>query len=280
MTDIDFRAPALPYPPTEYNKSTFTQLNNVLRIYFNQLDDALRNIAVATPNDFYLEVAKGNIVGHSAVHKFGANFDVSTGTTPETIWSAGGLYPWSVFPIAQTLYILSTSASDTMGVVVEGLDENYQPQTETVTLTGTTAVTTTNTFVRVFRMATDVLNVGDITARVTSASGTVVAQIDTGYGQTLMAIYTVPAGQTAYMTALDTTVQKNKDAQIRLFQRPTNQDFRIAHMAETFESSYRYDFAPPLRFPEKTDLEIRASEADTNNTRVIANFDLVLAVNT
>ena len=280
MTDIDFRAPALPYPPTEYDKSTFTQLNNVLRIYFNQLDDALRNIAVATPNDFFLEVAKGNIVGHSAVHKFGANFDVGVTTDPETVWTTGGLYPWSAFPIAQTLYVLSTSASDTMGVVIEGLDENYQPQTETVTLTGTTAVTTDNTFVRVFRMATDALNVGDITARVTSASGTVVAQIDIDYGQSLMAIYTVPAGKTAYMTALDTTVQKNKDAQVRLFQRPTNQDFRIAHMAETFESSYRYDFAPQLRFPEKTDLEIRVSEVETNATRVTANFDLVLVDNT
>ena len=100
--------------------------------------------------------------------------------------------------------------SDTMGVVIEGLNENYQPQTETVTLTGTTAVTTDNTFVRVFRMATDALNVGDITARVTSASGTVVAQIDVGYGQTLMAVYTVPAGKTAYMTALDTTVEEQR----------------------------------------------------------------------
>ena len=41
-----------------------------------------------------------------------------------------------------------------MGVVIEGLDENYRPQTETVTH-GTTAVTTDNTFVRVFRMSTD-----------------------------------------------------------------------------------------------------------------------------
>ena len=123
------------------------------------------------------------------------------------------------------------------------------------------------------------LNVGDITARVTSASGTVVAQIDIDYGQSLMAIYTVPAGKTAYDRA-GYTVQKNKDAQVRLFQRPTNQDFRIAHMAETFESSYRYDFAPQLRFPEKTDLEIRVSEVETNATRVTANFDLVLVDNT
>lgn len=280
MTDIRFRAPALPLPPVEYNVGAFSQFNNVLRIYFNQLDEALRNLAVATPNDFYLEVAKGNVAGHSFIHKFGANFDIDTTTDPETIWSAGGLYPWSSLSSAQTLYVLSTDAGDTMDVEIQGLDSNYTLQTETVTLTGTTAVTTTNTFLRVFRMSADADNAGDITARITSASGTVVAQIDAGYAQTLMAVYTVPAGKTAYLTALDTTVQKNKDAQIRLFQRPTGEAFRIAHMAETFESSYRYDFTIPLKFPEKTDLEVRASEVETNGTRVTANFDLLLVDNT
>ena len=279
MTDIRFRAPVLPVHPIEYNSESFSQFNNILRIYFNQLDEALRNLAVATPNDFYLEVAKGNVTGHSFIHKFGANFDVDTGSDPETVWSAGGLYPWSSLSSAQTLYVLSTDSGDTMDVTIEGLDANYKVQTETVTLTGTTAVTTTNTFLRVFRMSADANNDGDITARVTSASGTIVAQIDTDYAQTLMAVYTVPAGKTAYVTTLDTSVQKNKDAQVRLFQRPTGEAFRIAHIAETYESSYRYDFMMPLKFPEKTDLEIRASEVEANNTRVTANFDLLLVDN-
>jgi len=280
MTDIKFRAPALPFPPIEYDSTSFIQFNNVLRIYFNQLDEALRNLAVATPNDFYLEVAKGNVANHSFIHKFGVNFDIDNSSEPETVWSAGGLYPWSSLSSAQTLYVLSTDAGDTMDVEIQGLDADYELQTETVTLTGTTAVTTTNTFLRVFRMSANANNDGDITARVTSASGTIVAQIDTDYAQTLMAVYTVPAGKTAYLTTLDTSVQKNKDAQIRLFQRPTGEAFRITHMAETFESSYRYDFTTPLKFPEKTDLEVRASEVESNNTRVTANFDLVLVDNT
>ena len=41
--DITFRAPVLPLPSTEYNKQDFDSLNNVLRIYFNQLDQALRS---------------------------------------------------------------------------------------------------------------------------------------------------------------------------------------------------------------------------------------------
>lgn len=37
-------APALPLPPREYNKSSFDQFNNVLRLYFRKLDDVLRSL--------------------------------------------------------------------------------------------------------------------------------------------------------------------------------------------------------------------------------------------
>ena len=41
--DIGFRAPALPFFPQEYDTQTMEQLTNVLRLYFSQLDNALRN---------------------------------------------------------------------------------------------------------------------------------------------------------------------------------------------------------------------------------------------
>jgi len=41
--NVPFRAPALPYPPQVYDQSSFEEFNKVLRIYFNQLDNALRN---------------------------------------------------------------------------------------------------------------------------------------------------------------------------------------------------------------------------------------------
>lgn len=40
---ITFRAPALPIPPVTYNQRHFDGVNNVFRIYFNQLDQALRS---------------------------------------------------------------------------------------------------------------------------------------------------------------------------------------------------------------------------------------------
>ncbi len=41
--NVPFHAPALPYPPEEYNAQEFEEFNKVLRIYFNQVDNALRN---------------------------------------------------------------------------------------------------------------------------------------------------------------------------------------------------------------------------------------------
>tara|TARA_R100001377_G_scaffold78391_1_gene56064 strand:+ start:1769 stop:1963 length:195 start_codon:yes stop_codon:yes gene_type:complete len=40
---VGFRAPALPYPSAEYDQKAAEQFNNVLRIYFNQLDTTMRN---------------------------------------------------------------------------------------------------------------------------------------------------------------------------------------------------------------------------------------------
>lgn len=225
-----------------------------------------------------MEVAKGNVPGHSSVHKFGFNPDIDNNSEPETVWSAGGLYPWDSFNTAQTLYVKSSDSNDTMAVTIEGLDSNYDLLSENVTLTGTTAVTTTNQFIRVFRMAYDGgdPNEGDITAHVGSSTGTVVAQIDEGLAQTLMALYTIPAGHTGYLLTLDISVQKNKDAQVKLFARQPNKTFRVQQVAEVHEASKTYPFPIPLRFPEKTDLEIQAHDVENNNTRVTSNFDLLL----
>lgn len=225
--------------------------------------------------EFLLDVSRGAIPNAFSVHKFGANFDIDQADDPESVWTGGGLYPWSSFSSAQTIYCLSTSASDTTTLTIEGLDADYNEQSETVTLTGTTAVTTANTYIRVFRMTYDAANVGDITARVTSATGTVVAQIDAGYAQTLMAVYTIPAGFTGYMVALDATIDGTKACQMLMYHRLTGKPFRIAHIAES-EGHYRYDFRTPLKLPEKTDVDIRVNEVSGNDARVTANFDIVL----
>ena len=275
--EIRFSAPVLPIPTREYDSLTAHQHNNMLRIYFNQIDQALRELAVAAPKDFYSEVSKGNIAGHTIVHKYATNFDIDTGSVPETVWSYGGLYPWSALSTAQTLYCLSTDASDTGDLTIQGLDENFAPLSETVTLTGLSAVTTTNTFSRVFRMSYSDTNVGEITVRTVSGTGTVVAEVPVSYAQTIMAVYTIPAAYTGYLLACDITVSSNRDAELAIYQRVGGTGpFRIVHIAEVYQNAYRYEFPIPLRFTEKTDIEFRILNVGTNDTRTSVNFDVML----
>jgi hypothetical protein len=229
-------------------------------------------------NTYLMDIANLKYPDNKLIHKFGANFDIDTDSTPETVWTGGGEYPWSEFDSAQTLYCKSSSASDTTTLHVIGLDANYDELTETVTLSGTNAVSTTSTFKRVFRMQYDAENVGDITAHTVSASGTVVAKIDIGYAQTLMAIYTIPAGFTGYIIAGDLTINAFRDVQVKFFVREDGKPFRIAHMAEV-RGEYRYDFTAPMRIEQKSDIDVRVDDVNLSNSRATSNFDIVLVKN-
>ncbi len=46
--DIGFRAPAIPTVPQVYSQGAFEHFNSILRIYFNQLDNAFRHVARVT----------------------------------------------------------------------------------------------------------------------------------------------------------------------------------------------------------------------------------------
>ena len=48
---VGFIAPALPYPPEEYSSFEFEQFNKVLRLYFTQLDNTLRDRSLANQSE-------------------------------------------------------------------------------------------------------------------------------------------------------------------------------------------------------------------------------------
>ena len=228
----------------------------------------------------YLNIARGLVPGANVVHKFGANFDCDQGT--ETLWTAGGVYPWDTFATATQLDVISSTDDDTgESVAIEGLDANYNSLREVVVLTATagtpTNVTTQNSFIRVFRMY-GVSNggvVGTVNAKKAGTS-TVLAQIAAGRGQTLMGIYTIPAGKTGYLLCGDSSISKGGDGQIEMMARIFGEGgFRVAHIAELYDNSYRYDFPVPLRIPQKSDIDIRFTTAN-NNFQVTCAFDIIL----
>src|SRR6056300_1613148 len=109
-------------------------------------------------------IAAGLVDGYSGVHKYGAVYGTAVGTM-STVWTradttANALYDWTYS--AGTITVESSSGSDTTDVTISGLDDNYAEVSETLTLTGTSPVSGTQTFSRVNRafMATTA-NVGD-----------------------------------------------------------------------------------------------------------------------
>ena len=149
---------------------------------------------------FELQVARGQIAGHTAIQIFGYSTAVgSTALGPlwEGLTLSGGTYTYP--SAAAALVLVSDSASDTsaLSIKIDGLDASYAPLSETIAMNGTTNVTTTNLFLRINQMSTtNGVNVGNITAKISS---TTYAKINAGIGQTQMSLYSVPAGYTFYL---------------------------------------------------------------------------------
>ena len=90
---------------------------------------------------YLIDVGLGNISGYTNTFRHGFNPSVAN-NSEETLWTGSTLYPWSSWTSAVTIDFVSSSVSDTMQIYIEGLDTNYAPQTELLTLNGTGTVTT------------------------------------------------------------------------------------------------------------------------------------------
>ena len=213
-----------------------------------------------TPN-FYHDVAKGNIYNSTAVNVFG--FNRSIGTSFETVWNDGGNY---VYPTsALTMSVVSTSAADTMEVLIVGLDINYNPISETVTLTGTSAVTTSAAF---FRINSAVIlagsNVGDISI---NNGGTKYAFIEALIGITQSSVYTVPAGHSLYLARIDANSATTNGQKYLFIRNVVTAGGRTLRVSEaTFSiSQVSYDRQVPFKIAEKSDFHFEAKSSSSTN---------------
>ena len=285
--DVPFRAPALPYPPQAYDARSFEEFNKVLRIYFNQLDNALRN-AMACQVPYSLRVSQGQVAGASTLYKFGFNPDIDG--VEETIWSSGGNVPWPT--AAFTAYIVSTSTADNgvtntgaQTVQVEGLDADYNIKSVSVTLNGTSAVAISGTWIRINRAYVTLSGTGGTAAGTVSIQNqaATVTYADLALGnQTQMAAYTVPAGYTLYLDDVSFTAAlgiQSKNVTAKFVLRKFGSNTFTTGVIQTLQSNELVTSFPyPLAIPEKTDVECRAF-SDTTNVGVSASFQGILVAN-
>ena len=247
-----------------------------------------------SPNkDLMLEYAAGNVSGYSTVNKFGRSTAITSGNTWE-VWDGNAAYS---FPATALMTSISqtTDQAAMRGATIEvqGLDANWAQVTQNATLDAsdtTTVVTLSTALIRCFRMKVLANVVSTSTIRVHNAGETQdYAIIGTGNNQTLMAIYTVPASKTAFVTNYYATANPGGGA-------PTT--FNVSLWGQDNANSYapqlkhiqgvsadpdaygrmQHHFAPYYKFTEKTDIILKGSPSGSS-VDVSGGFDLILVDN-
>lgn len=246
-----------------------------------------------------LAIAKGEVTGSTFVHKFGNAPDFDTADGIVTVWDGA-----DDGHVDQMRYIYSTTAAidsvsssstaDTFILKLQGLDENWELIEQSVTLSGQTRVALTTPLIRVFRMKND--NGFDNTGHIycyenTAISGGVPTDstkvrciIQPGNNQTLMAVYTIPAGKTGYVRdwyASTAGASKNSQYILELRARQNGKVFQLKHISSISDlgTSYiQHRYEEPEKFTEMVDIEMRVSstEAGATGCSISAGFDVVL----
>lgn len=240
-----------------------------------------RNVA---SSNFSLDVALGKVPGVSGLIRTGFNDTITN--TPEDVWTIGGQQVF--LTAAETMSVASTDAADTSAgtgartVLMEGLDNNFDEISETITLNGTTPVITVNSYIRLLDMTTitagsDASNQGDITATATG-SGDPQNQIRTAGNKSLAVQFTVPNGKTALLLSLTFSAGTNDAMIFSLFTRSFGGLFTIQNVEQIIGSAFDFEAIPYADFSEKSDIRMIANQLSgggTTSSSAIMQFFIV-----
>ncbi len=225
-----------------------------------------------------------NIGDTTQLRKFGHSDGI--GAAEETVWDGGTTYTF--LTAATTLSLSSTSTKDTGAgagartVQVYGHTSDNVEQDEILTLNGVTPVYTATKYLRVHRMI--VRSAGTGTANdgtVWAGTGTVgtsgvpankFAAALAGNNQTLMALWTVPAGKTGYMEDFYAATYSNKATLVRLRVRPPGEVFQTKKMI-LIDNNVEQIKLHEKPVSEKSDIKITAMAAGGGGD-VSAGFNL------
>jgi hypothetical protein len=229
-----------------------------------------------------LQVSREQIENHKRLFKFGFNPDING--TEETVWDAGGIYAYPSAAVVMTATTdAGTPANDNgVKILIQGLDANYNEVSQEITLAGSGTATTTQTFIRVFRVYVSGSQAPTGNINITNG-GTTYARVSLGENQTLMSMWTVPAGYTAYLSHLNIatgTTNANQYIVVKLVAREPGGVFRT-QLKQSIGSGGVADFVIeyPLPFSEKTDIQVRALSSGSNNL-VSSDFSIIYIKNT
>jgi len=254
------------------------------------VNQSISRIGVTEP--FELQVSRGQITGHAVELISGVSGGVGTSYT--TVWNQNTVYAY--LSTASVMKISSSSANDAAAgtgartILIDGLDADYNQISETVTLNGQTAVNTANSYLRVFHIAVLTAGTGEAaagsiyagTGAVTSGVPAVIYGVYATANGATAAIWTVPAGYTAYLTGYASgysNASATANGTISLCVRPFGSVFdTISQLRVSNGVQGWIAFQYPIAVAEKSDIEIRATSSAASSG-VTAEFQLVYIKN-
>lgn len=224
-----------------------------------------------------MRFCEDNIPGHFYLGKFGHNPNV--GTEETDIWDGEGTYEY--LDSGERVKVFSDSVDDDAegvglrSVQLYGTDNNYSLIDETLYLDGTNPVTTTKTFLRIFRAigrsgGSEGKNIGNITVQSNDGTKTL-ALIKPNHGQTLMALWTVPAGMFLRMDQWYMAAYGGKDVMFHLYVRPFGEIFQLKRHIPIKDNPFSLNMMG-FKVPEKSDIAIRVHSKQTG-AEVSSGFD-------
>ena len=240
---------------------------------------------------FELQVARGQITFHNEQNVFAYGTTPATAGVFRTVWENMATTEY-VFPSsAVVMQLASDNVADTATITIVGLDANYAPISETLTLNGTTNVPTTNSYLRINSMfvatgsATNpigVITLKNSTVTYAQISTAVFNGVTSSIGQTQMAVYTVPAGYTFYGYRYGAYSSFNGNTvNYTTYRAVTNSSAGVQKIIvqTPFNTNYEVQRHFPLPYAEKTDLRWQIASSVATAAVVSVNIGGVLIKN-
>lgn len=241
-------------------------VNDSLKV-FTTLDGAVST----APLDFFLGVQREVYTGYRPLGVFGVNPALDN-TNSELLWAKSAAY---TFPTsASTLSITSTSADDASAgtglrtLKLRGLDSSYNEIEETITMNGTTAVTTTNSYFRLNEAVgvtggSGLKNAGVIEIKHGSLT---LGYIPAGITRTQLGLFTVPANHTLYLYEWAIQISNGKASVSSLVEIDHVNKVEITRETVEHSESVHVPVTPLLKITEKNSITLMA-KASTGSHR-------------
>lgn len=213
---------------------------------------------------FELQIERGQILNHTAINIQGYNASCPTGF--RAVWenSATAAY---VYPTSAVAMSFTSSLSETLTMLVSGLDGNYNQKSAVVTFSGGTTGTVTSGTSTFFRINYMQITSGTASDTIVAKNnGTTYAQINAGTGRSQASIYTVPAGYTFYLTRAQafTTNNGSQYCTYRVYSQTISGGVTtpLIVLSAPFTQSYSSTRVVPRAYPEKTDIQWQLSQSN------------------